>query len=384
MKMEFTLTEEHREIQKLIRDFAQKEILPTASERDEREEFPGDIVRKMAGVGWLGMPFPKEYGGLGFDYTGFSIAIEEFAAADASVAITILAHTLCANHIFTFGSKEQKKRYLTPLAKGDCLGAWALTEPSAGSDAGSIRTTARQSGSNRILNGRKIFITNGSHADTFIIMAKTDESLGVKGISAFIVEREAKGLKIEKTLKKLGVRSSHSVELILDNVSIPEENLIGEINRGFRGAMEILNDGRIGISAMAVGIARASLEAALKRAKEREQFERPIAEFQAIQWMLSDMATEIDAARLLTWRAADLKNRGLRFTKESSMAKLFSSGMAERCTTKAIQVHGGYGYIREYPVERYYRDARICEIAEGTSEIQRLVIAREILKDIRC
>lgn len=378
--MEFELPEEIKLLVDTIRKFAEKEIKPLAHEIDLKSNIPAALIQKIKEMELFGMPFPQEYGGSGLDYTGFISAIEEIATADASVTLTILAHTLCANHIFYFGSEAQKKKFLPPLIKGDEIGAWALTEPSSGSDAGSMKTTAKLSGKNWILNGQKLFTTNGSRADTFVILAKTDESRGTKGISAFIVKKGDEGFKIGRKLNKLGLRGSDTVEIFIDNLKIPEENVIGEVNRGFNQTMEILDSGRIGISAMALGIARAAFEASLKYAKEREQFGHPISEFQAIQWKLSDMATKINAARLLTQKAAYLKEKGVKFTKEASMAKLFSSGMAMECTNNAIQIHGGYGYIDEYHVERYFRDAKICEIGEGTSEIQRIIIARELLK----
>ncbi len=378
--MDFDHSEETKLLIDTVKKFAEKEIKPIAGEIDAKSEIPQNVLREAARMGLFGMPFPEEYGGSGLDYLSFIAVIEEIAAADASVALTILAHTLCANHIFLFGNEEQKKRFLSPLVKGEEIGAWALTEPSSGSDAGSMKTTAKHSGKEWILNGQKLFTTNGSRANTFVIMAKTNESRGSKGISAFIVEKGSEGLKIGKKLNKLGLRGSDTLEIFLDNLSVPEENLIGEVNKGFNQTMEILDAGRIGISAMAIGIARASLEASLKYANEREQFGRPIKEFQAIQWKLSDMAAKIDAARLLTQRAACMKKKGEKFTKEASMAKLFSSEVAVMCANNAVQIHGGYGYITEYNVERYFRDAKICEIGEGTSEIQRIIIARELLK----
>lgn len=378
--MNFELPEEIKLLVETIKKFAEKEIKPLAGEIDIKCNIPTALLKKMAEMDLFGLPFPQEYGGSDLDYIGFIAAIEEIAAADASVALTILAHTLCANHIYYFGNDEQKKRFLPSLIKGDEIGAWALTEPSSGSDAGSMKTTAVLSGKNWILNGQKLFTTNGSRANTFVIMAKTDKSLGTKGISAFIVRKDNKGLKVGKKLNKLGLRGSDTLEVFLDNLQVPEDSLIGEVNKGFNQTMEILDSGRIGISSMALGIARASFEASLKYAGEREQFGRPISEFQAIQWKLSDMATQINAARLLTQKAACLKIKGEKFTKEASMAKLFSSQTAMKCANDAVQIHGGYGYISEYNVERYFRDAKICEIGEGTSEIQRIIIARELLK----
>ena len=378
--MDFDHSEETKLLVDTVKKFAEKEIKPIACEIDVKAAIPQDILQKTSEMGLFGIPFPEEFGGSGLDYSSFIAAIEEIAAADASVALTILAHTLCTNHIFLFGNKEQKNKFLPPLIKGEEIGAWALTEPSSGSDAGSMKTTAKKSGSNWNLNGQKLFTTNGSRANTFVILAKTDESKGTKGVSAFIVEKETKGLRIGKKLNKLGLRGSDTVEVFIDNLKLPEENLIGKVNKGFNQTMEILDAGRIGISALAIGIARASLEASLKYANEREQFGKLIKEFQATQWKLSDMAAKIDAARLLAQRAAYLKTKGEKFTKEASMAKLISSETAVMCANNAVQIHGGYGYITEYNVERYFRDAKICEIGEGTSEIQRIVIARELLK----
>ena len=378
--MDFDHSEETKLLVDTVKKFAEKEIKPIACEIDVKAAIPQDILQKTSEMGLFGIPFPEEFGGSGLDYSSFIAAIEEIAAADASVALTILAHTLCTNHIFLFGNKEQKNKFLPPLIKGEEIGAWALTEPSSGSDAGSMKTTAKKSGSNWSLNGQKLFTTNGSRANTFVILAKTDESKGTKGVSAFIVEKDTEGLKIGKKLNKLGLRGSDTVEVFIDNLKLPEENLIGKVNKGFNQTMEILDAGRIGISALAIGIARASLQASLKYAKERKQFGKLIKEFQATQWKLSDMAAKIDAARLLAQRAAYLKTKGEKFTKEASMAKLISSETAVMCANNAVQIHGGYGYITEYNVERYFRDAKICEIGEGTSEIQRIVIARELLK----
>ena len=378
--MDFDHSEETKLLVDTVKKFAEKEIKPIACEIDAKADIPQDILQKISEMGLFGMPFPEEFGGSGLDYSSFIAAIEEIAAADASVALTILAHTLCTNHIFLFGNKEQKNKFLPPLIKGEEIGAWALTEPSSGSDAGSMKTTAKKSGSNWNLNGQKLFTTNGSRANTFVILAKTDESKGTKGVSAFIVEKDTEGLRVGKKLNKLGLRGSDTVEVFIDNLKLPEENLIGKVNKGFNQTMEILDAGRIGISALAIGIARASLEASLKYTNEREQFGKLIKEFQATQWKLSDMAAKIDAARLLAQRAAYLKTKGEKFTKEASMAKLISSETAVMCANNAVQIHGGYGYITEYNVERYFRDAKICEIGEGTSEIQRIVIARELLK----
>lgn len=379
--MNFDHSEEVKLLIDSVKKFAEKEIKPFAKEIDANAEIPQEILQKAAEMGLFGMPFPEEYGGSGLGYLSFIAAIEEIAAADASVTLTILAHTLCANHILLFGTDEQKKKYLPPLVKGEAIGAWALTEPSSGSDSGSMKTTAKKSGPNWILNGQKLFTTNGSRANTFVVLAKTDPGSGTKGISAFIVSKDNPGLRIGKKLQKLGLRGSDTIELFIDNLTLPEEGLIGKVGEGFHQTMQILDAGRIGISAMAIGIARASLEASLKYAKEREQFGKHIKDFQATQWKFSDMATKIDAARLMMQRAAYLKTKGEKFTKEASMSKLFSSEVAMFCSNHAVQIHGGYGYITEYHVERYFRDAKICEIGEGTSEIQRIIIARELLKE---
>ena len=378
--MDFELKEEHRLLQSTVRDFAVKELKPNVAQRDEDAEFPQDLIKKMADIGLMGIIFPPESGGAGLDYISYVIAIEEIARIDASAAITILAHTLCANHIYIFGTEKQKSKYLPHLAKGENIGAWGLTEPGAGSDAASMRTTATPDGSNWIIRGEKAFTTNGSFAETMVVMAVTDRTKGAKGISAFIMEGKSPGLTRGKKLKKLGFKASDTSGLILEDARIPKEHLLGELNMGFIQTMGVLDAGRIGLSAMAVGIARACLEDSAAYAKERQQFGQPIGNFQAIQWMLSDMATELDAARLLVYKAAQLEDEGKRCTKEASIAKLFSSEMVMRAAVKAVQIHGGYGYTKDYPVERYFRDAKLCEIGEGTSEVQRMVIAKEILK----
>ena len=381
--MKFELTEEQRSLQQSVRDFAAAELEPEAAQRDKTGEFPWPAVRKMQQMGLFGLVYPVEHGGGGRDFVSYAVAVEELARADASVTITLLAHTLCAGHINAFGSEEQKERFLVPLARGEKLGAWALTEPEAGSDAGSIRTTAVADGSGWRLTGNKFFITNGSQADTLVVMASTEPPRGSKGISAFIVEGDAPGLGKGKNLDKLGFRSSDTVGLMLRDVQVPRECLVGELNRGFAQALEILAAGRIGMAAMALGIGRGCLEESLAYARKRRAFGHPIADFQAIQWMLADMATELDAARLLVHRAARLKDTGQRFVKEAAMAKLYASEAAMRAALKAVQIHGGYGYTRAFPVERYLREAKLCEIGEGTSEIQRKVIARELLNTVQ-
>jgi alkylation response protein AidB-like acyl-CoA dehydrogenase len=379
--LDFELTEEQRSLQEEVRQFAGAELKPGASSRDKTGEFPWPAVIKLQEMGMFGLTLPKEYGGRGRDFISYAIVVEELSRIDASVAITLLAHTLCASHINAFGSAAQKRDYLVPLAKGEKLGAWALTEPEAGSDAAAIRTQARRVGDSWQLAGNKFFITNGSQAGILVVMASTDAALEAKGISAFIVEGDAPGLGKGKNIDKLGFRSSDTVGLMLKDVRVPAENLLGELHHGFIQAMELLDAGRIGVAAMAVGIGRGCLEESLAYARKRQAFGHPIADFQAIEWMLADMATELDAARLLVYRAAKLKDVGTRFSREASMAKLFASEAAVRAALKAVQVHGGYGYTRAFPVERYLREAKLCELGEGTSEMQRLVIARDILKE---
>ncbi|UCD47078.1 MAG: acyl-CoA dehydrogenase [Deltaproteobacteria bacterium] len=380
--MVFDLTEEQRMIQDMARSFAQKEVLPKAAELDETGRFPEELVRKMADLGLMGVAVPEEYGGAGMDNICYVIAMEEIARACASTSVILsVNNSLACDPILKFGSEEQKRGTLVPLASGRHLGCFGLTEPGAGSDAGSQKTTAIREGSRYIVNGTKNFITNAPHADTCILFAMTDKGKGHKGITAFILDMKAKGITIGKNEKKLGISASATASIILEDVEIPEENRLANEGDGFKVAMHTLDGGRIGIAAQAIGIARASLEDALAYAKERKQFGQPIANFQAIQWMLADMATEIDASRLLAYRAAWLKDRNARHSKESSMAKLYASETAMRASVKGIQIHGGYGYIKEYPAERHFRDAKITEIYEGTSEIQRLVISAALLKD---
>lgn len=378
--MDFELTEEQAALRQTVRAFAATELRPGARERDKTGEFPCQAVEGMRRLGLLGLVQPPAYGGGGRDLVSYAIAVEELAREDASVAITLLAHTLCASHINLFGTEAQKERFLGPLARGEHLGAWALTEPTAGSDAGGIRTAAVSDDNGWRLTGNKLFITNGSVAGTYVVMASTDPSRGAKGISAFIVPGDASGLAKGQNMEKLGFHSSDTVGLGLKGVAVPAGNLLGELNRGFVQAMEILAAGRVGVAAMAVGIGRGCLEESLAYAGKRSAFGQQIGEFQAIQWMLADMATELDAARLLVLRAARLRDSGQPCTKEASMAKLFAAEAAMRAAVKGVQIHGGYGYTRAFPVERYLREAKLCEIGEGTSEVQRMVIARELLK----
>jgi alkylation response protein AidB-like acyl-CoA dehydrogenase len=378
--MDFEPTEEHRMIRRMVREFAEKEIAPRAEEIDETDQFPEDLFRRMGELGIIGLPFPEEYGGSGGSYTGLVIALEEIARVSGSMAITLDAQTsLYCEPIYLFGTEEQKRKYLAPAARGERIGAFGLTEPQAGSDAGATRTRAVRDGDEWVINGQKNFITNGSIADFAVITAKTDPEKGTRGISAFIVERTTPGFETGRDEKKMGLKGSVTSELFFENCRIPAENLLGRENEGFRQFLTTLDAGRVAIAAMAVGLAQGAFERAVAYAQEREQFDQPIAKFQAIQWMIADMATEIDAARLLVNRAAWLRERGQRFTREAAMAKLFATEMSERVCHDAIQIHGGYGYVQEYEVERMYRDQRLCAIGEGTNQIQRLVIARQIL-----
>jgi len=377
---ELDLTGEQQELQQSVRSFAMEELQPGAARRDETAEFPRDAVKRLAELGLLGLTLPASHGGGGRDFLSYTLAVEELARADASVAITLLAHMLCANHIATFGSDEQKMRFLVPLATGRSIGAWALTEPTGGSDAAALRTRAEAGDSGWLLTGNKYFITNGSVAETLVVMASIDLSLGAGGICAFIVPGDAPGLTRGKRIDKLGFRASDTTALMLERVPVSRDQLLGRAGDGFGQAMKMLDGGRIGLAAMAVGIARACLEESLVYARQRQAFGHPIADFQAIQGMLADMGTEIDAARLLVRRAARLKDAGESCTREAAMAKLFASETAMRAAVKGVQIHGGAGYTRAHPVERYFREAKLCEIGEGTSEIQRMVIARELLE----
>jgi butyryl-CoA dehydrogenase len=378
--MDFQFAEEHRMIRRMVREFAEKEIAPRAEEIDATDQFPDDLFRRMGELGIIGLPFQEEYGGSGSGYTSLVIALEEIARVSGSMAITLDAQTsLYCEPVYLFGTEEQKQKYLTPAVSGDKIGCFGLTEPQAGSDAGATRTRAVRDGDEWVLNGQKIFITNGSVADFAVVTAKTDPEKGTGGISAFIVERGTPGFGLGRDEKKMGLKGSVTSELFFENCRIPAENLLGKENEGFKQFMVTLDAGRVAISAMAVGLAQGAFDKAVAYAQEREQFGRPIAEFQAIRWMIAEMATEIEAARLLVSRAAWLREKGERFTQEAAMAKLFSTEMSERVCHKAIQIHGGYGYCQEYEVERMYRDQRLCSIGEGTNQIQRLVIARQIL-----
>ncbi len=379
--MDFTFTDEQNQLRRSVRKFAEGEILPHVMEWDEVSHFPVEIMPKLAEMGLLGIIFPEEYGGAGLGYIEYVIAIEELSRVDGSVGIIVAAHnSLCSNHIFKFGSQAQKQKYLSPLAQGKKIGAWSLTEPEAGSDAGGTRTTAKRDGNHWIINGAKTFTTNGHYADVCVAMAVTDKSKASHGISAFIIEKGTPGFKPGKKENKLGLRASDTSEVIFSDCRVPLENLLGDEGEGFTGSLKILDGGRISIAALALGMAQGALDAAIKYAKQRKQFGQPISEFQAIQFKLADMATEVEAARLLVYQAAWLADKKeLRFTRESSMAKLFASEVAVRVANECVQIHGGYGFIKDYPAEKFYRDVKLCTIGEGTSEIQKLVIARQLL-----
>jgi hypothetical protein len=379
--MIFGLSEEQLQIKYSIREFAESEIRPHVMEWDESQHFPVELLPKFAELGLMGIIFPEEYGGAGMGYVEYATIIEELGRVDPSIGLSIAAHnSLCSNHIFMFGSEEQKRKYLIPLARGEHFGAWGLTEPQAGSDASGTKTTAIRSNGGWIVNGSKNFITHAISCQTLVAVAVTDRDKGNKGISAFIFDKTMKGFRAEKKENKLGMRASETASVVFEDCYVPEENLLGNEGEGFLQAMQILDGGRISIAALAVGIAQGAYESALKYAKERVQFGRPIAEFQAIQFKLADMATQIEAARLLTLQAAVMKDAGKKVTKYSSMAKLFASEIAVKVAEEAIQIHGGYGYTKDYPVEKYWRDSKLCTIGEGTNEIQRLVIAKQILK----
>jgi len=379
--MDFDLAPEHEMIRQSVREFAEKEIRPVASHVDRTGEFPKATVAKMAGLGLLGMAIPQEYEGAGLDTMALAVAIEEVARVCGSHALIMAAHnSLCTGTIWLAGNEDQRRRYIPDLASGRKMGAWALTEPTSGSDAAAMRTTATRTKDGWVLNGTKTFCTNAPVAGTFVIHAITEPSKGNRGISAFIIERGNPGLSIGKIEDKLGVRGSVTSQVILTDCHVPSGALLGKENEGFVNALKVLDGGRIGIGSMAVGIAQGAFEESVKYAKERVQFSKPIAEHQAVQFMLADMAMQIDAARVLVRRAAWLKDRGLPFKKEAAMAKLYASEMSSFVTNKAVQIHGGYGYIADYPVERMLRDAKLTEIGEGTSEIQRLVIARELIR----
>jgi len=379
--MEFDLKEHQQMIKETARDFAEKELKPVASKLDEEASFPTENVKKLGELGFMGMMVPEEFGGAGLDSVSYAIAVEEISRGCASTGVIMsVNNSLVCQPILEWGTPEQKQKFLPDLAKGKKLGAFSLTEPEAGSDAGNIQTTAVLAGDNYVINGTKIFVTSGAKADVVLLFASTDKTLKAKGLTAFLVEKGMPGFKIGKKENKMGIRASDTSELIFEDCKVPKANMLGQPGQGFKIAMRTLDGGRIGIAAQAVGIAQACLEAAVKYSKERKQFGKPICEFQAIQWMLADMAVEVDAARFLTLRAAYTKDKGVSYSKEAAMAKLFASGTAVKSAINAVQVHGGYGYMKEYDVERYFRDAKITEIYEGTSEVQRLVIAASLLK----
>ena len=379
--MNFTFTDEQKQLRKTVREFAEGEIGPHVLNWDEASHFPVELLPKLAEMGLLGVIFPEEYGGAGLGYVEYATVIEELSRVDGSIGLFVAAHnSLCSNHIYKFGTEEQKKNYLVPLAQGKKLGAWSLTEPEAGSDAGGTRTVAVRNDRGWVLNGSKTFTTNGSYADICVAMAVTDKSKDAHGISAFILEKGMRGFRPGKKENKLGMRASDTSEVIFTDCHVPAGNLLGSEGEGFISSLKILDGGRISIAALALGMAQGALEAATRYAKQRKQFGRPISEFQAIQFKLADMATEVEAARLLVYQAAWLADqRNVRFTRESSMAKLFASEVAVRVANECVQVHGGYGFIKDYPAEKFYRDVKLCTIGEGTSEIQRLVIARQLL-----
>ncbi|MDI6601428.1 MAG: acyl-CoA dehydrogenase [Thermoanaerobacteraceae bacterium] len=378
--MDFSFTKQQEMVRKVVSDFAKNEVAPGSADRDITEEFPWDIVKKMAEMDLMGIPYPKEYGGAGGDYISYIIAVEEISKACASTGVILSAHTSLACYpLYQWGTEEQKKKYLMPLAQGRKLGAFALTEPNAGTDAASQQTIATLEDDHYLLNGSKVFITNGGKADVYIVFAMTDRTKGTKGISAFIVEKDFEGFSIGKIEKKMGIHASSTAELVFEDCIVPKENLLGKEGRGFSIAMETLDGGRIGIAAQALGIAEAALDEAIKYAKERQQFGRPISKFQGIQWYIADMATRIQAAKMLVYNAAWKKQINKLTSSDAAMAKLFASETAMYVTTKAVQIFGGYGYINDYPVERLMRDAKITEIYEGTSEVQKMVISGSLL-----
>ncbi len=379
--MDFMLTEEQLMLQDMVAKFAKEKIEPVSSENERNHRYPADIIRELGELGIMGVAYPTEYGGAGMDYVSYMIAVEEISRYCASTGVIVSAHSsLVCDPIFRFGTEEQKQKYLPDLLSGRKIGSFSLTEAGAGSDAGATKTTAVLDGDEWILNGAKLFATNGKEAEVFVLIASTEPSQKTRGITAFIVDRDTPGYKLGKIEQKLGIRSSSTAEIILDNVRVPKDAMLGDLNKGFKVSMVTLDGGRLGIASQALGIARAAIEDSIKYSKERFQFDQPIANFQAIQWMIADMWTEYESARLLTWRASIMKDRGMIYSREAAMAKLKASEVCMFCANKAIQIHGGYGFTEDFKVERYYRDAKITELYEGTSEIQRLVIARSLLK----
>jgi len=379
MPMGFDLTEEQQQVKRSVREFAEAEIKPHVMEWDEAQRLPREIFTKMGELGLMGVLFPEEFGGAGMGYVEYATVIEEIARVDGSIGLSVAAHnSLCTNHIFQYGGEAQRKKYVTPLARGERLGAWGLTEPGSGSDASGMKTIAVRRDGGWVINGSKNFITHGISADVCVVIAITNREMRSRGISAFVVEKGTKGFIAGKKENKLGMRASETASIIFEDCWIPEENLIGEAGRGFVNAMQVLDGGRISIAALALGIAQGAYESALKYSQERKQFGQPIFDFQGIQFKLADMATQIDAARLLTMRAAWMKDNKRQTTRESAMAKLYASEIAVKVAEEAIQIHGGYGYTKDYPPEKYWRDSKLCTIGEGTSEVQRLVIARQL------
>lgn len=377
--MDFSLTENQKLFKKTIREFCERELKPIASKIDQEEYFPFDVYKKMGQMGLMGMTVPQEYGGAGIDKVSYMIALEEVSRICGSTGLTVEAHNTLGNgYLYEHGTEEQRKKYLPKLTTGEGFAALAITEPNAGSDVAGMQTTAELEGKEWVINGSKQFITSGDIAEVVIVMAKTDKEKGAKGISAFIVEKDTLGFKVGQLEDKLGVRGTRTAQLFFEDCKVPKENILGEKDKGFYGVMDTLDRGRTAVGAMSVGIAQGALDESLEYAKQRQQFGKPIGKFQAIQWMISDMATEIEAARLLVHRAAYLEDNGQPFGKEAAMAKLFASEIGMRATVKAIQILGGYGYTREYPVERFYRDIKLCQIGEGTSEVQRIVIAKKL------
>ena len=380
--MDFDYTPEQIQLRRAVREFAAAEILPHVMEWDEAQIFPLEVIKKLGKLGYMGAIFPEEYGGAGLGYVEYAIIIEELSRVDGSVGIIVAAHTsLCSNHIYKAGSEEQKQKYLTRLTSGDAIGCWSLTEPEAGSDAAGTRSTAVRDGDRWVLNGAKTFTTNAHYADICVGMAMTDRSAHRHGISAFVVEKDTPGFRAGKKENKLGLRASATGEVIFTNCRLPQDQMLGKPGEGFVDSLRILDGGRVSIAALSIGIAQGAYDAALKYSKLRKQFGRPISEFQAIQHKLVDMSVKLDASRLLTYRAAKMIDQGKRVTRESASAKLFASESAVEICNEAVQMHGGYGFIKDYPVEKFYRDVKLCTIGEGTSEIQRLVIARQLLKD---
>jgi alkylation response protein AidB-like acyl-CoA dehydrogenase len=380
--MDFQLPEHVEALRQEVRKFAEKEIRPKVMEWDEAKTFPAQVMKQLGEMGMMGIIFPEEYGGAGMGYIEYAVVVEELSRVDGSVGISIAAHnSLCANHIYAMGSEAQKQNYLKPLASGKAIGAWGLTEPEAGSDAGAQRTVAKKEGGHWVINGAKNFITHGTVGDIAVVMARTRAGHGTDGISAFIVEKGMNGFKAGKQENKLGLRASDTSELILEDVKVPEANLLGDEGVGFKQAMKTLDGGRISIGALGLGMAQGAFEESVKYAKTRKTFGKPIADHQGIQFKLADMQVQVEAARLLIYKAANLKDQGLPYGKAASIAKLYSSEIACRVADEAVQIHGGYGYIKDYPVEKYYRDVKLCTIGEGTSEVQRMVIAKYLMKE---